>query len=129
MKPRTSTRRIALAIAALAAGGLAGPPAAGAGKVAVAPAGPCASAPPRDLCKQGACEASDTPVRGRFTPEDVAGERVLAPAPLPNPAEFLGPGPCVDPSNHCGQPTPNPTVRATMPTGIVEQPPVSAPPP
>jgi len=129
MKTRTSIRGTRLAIAAaLAAAGLAGPPAAGAGKVAVAPAGPCATAPPRDLCKQGACEAV-TPVRSRFTPEDVASERVVAPAPLPNPAEFTGPGPCADPSNHCGQPTPNPTARALAPTGIVEQPPVSAPPP
>jgi len=116
------------AIAALAACGLAGPPIARAGHVAVAPAGPCAAIPARDLCKQGACAASAAPVRGRFDPVDVAGQGAAAPAPLPNPADFAGPGPCVDPSNHCGRATPSPMAHAASP-GVVEQPPVYAPPP
>jgi hypothetical protein len=116
------------AIAGLAACGLAGPPIARAGHVAVAPAGPCAAIPARDLCKGGACAASAAPVRGRFDPVNVASDGAPALAPLPNPAEFAGPGPCVDPSNRCGQPTPSAATHAASP-GVVEQPPVFVPPP
>lgn len=114
-------------LAALVALGFAAAPAARAAHWVVAAPGPCAEVPARDLCKEGACEGSNAPARGRFDPASVAGAPAQALGPLPDASLFAGPGSCADPSNHCGQPTP--TNRGRSAPGLVEQPPVPVLPP
>lgn len=114
------------ALTALTALGLAAAPGARAAHWSIAPPGPCAKAPARDLCKEGACEGSSAPVRGRFDPAAVASGPPAQPSPLPSAALFAGPGSCAAAGTQCGQPTP--TNQRPAP-GVGEQLPVPVLPP
>jgi len=121
---------------ALFAGALA--PGASARQWAVAPPGPCAEAPARDLttreisthdlCKAGACAAEALPLRGRFDPTSVASGPETARIPLPDAGRFPGPGACVEAGNVCGKTVPSAGALAASPP-VVEQPPVPVKPP
>jgi hypothetical protein len=108
---------------------LAAPPASA--EFAIAPGGPCAVAPQRDPCAEGACSNRNAKVRGRFSPDAVAaGEpSESVPHPTPAPLQFEGPGSCVDPSTGCGKPRVVDVVRFEAPSPVAASGPPSAPPP
>jgi hypothetical protein len=129
MRRQTSRRRAPM-LAALALCWLwLAAPTARAAHWAVAAPGPCAEIPARDPCKEGACEGSNAPARGRFDPASVASGPARLPGPLPDASLFTGPGSCADSSNHCGQQTPTNRGTPRSIPGLVEQPPVPVLPP
>jgi len=103
----------------------------GAGELAIAPGGPCAVAPQRDPCAEGACTSRGARLRGRFSPDAVsdAGPTEDVQHPAPAPLQFQGPGSCVDPSTGCGKPRVIEVVRFEAPSPVLASGPPPAPPP
>jgi len=104
---------------------------AGAAELAIAPAGPCAIAPQRDPCAEGACTTRGAKVRGSFSPDSVAdpGPTEALNGPTPPPMRFDGPGSCADPANGCGNPRVVDVVRFEAASPVVASGPPPAPPP
>jgi hypothetical protein len=68
----------------------------------LAAAGPCAVAPERDPCAEGACAREGARVRGHFSPASIGSDDDASGEGAPPTIAFQGPGSCVDPSNRCG---------------------------
>jgi hypothetical protein len=103
----------------------------GAAELAIAPAGPCAVAPQRDPCAEGACSNRGAKVRGQFSPDAVAepGPSEALNGPTPPPIPFNGPGSCADPATGCGKQRVVDVVRFEAASPVVASGPPSAPPP
>lgn len=99
-------------------------------EVPIAPGGPCAVAPQRDACAEGACTKMRSKARGRFSPGEVAeGGETNGGEQLPSPPPFDGPGSCADPSNPCGDPAVVTLNRIEQPSPEGPDIPPVAPPP
>jgi len=104
-------------------------------ELSVAAGGPCAVAPQRDPCADGACNRYGAKARGSFSPDGVSagGSGGDGDGDTPAPPAFTGPGSCADPSAGCGafrQVASAPTFRAPSDQPLTPvAPPVAPPPP